>query len=115
MARAKIKDWEVGVDGPIPMCSSRCVGLQPVRISDDDGEHFGWETPDGNLIIGSLVAPSPAKQAELDAINLDMQNQITANNARRTALDALRTKREADTPLDATDHEVIADIILGRL
>ena len=115
MPRRKLKDWEVGTDGPVPVCSSRCSNLRKVRIIDEDGQHFGWEGPGGEIILGALVAPSATKQAELDAINIEMQQQITAANARVTALDALRAKREAGAALDDSDLEGLADIILGRL
>lgn len=110
----KMHNWDTATDGPIPVTSWRYRNMQPVRISDDDGEHFGWESPSGRLYCGTLVAPSAAKQAQLDAAEAAMLAQKAIMDARTTKLDAIRAKREAGTPLTDADVETLADVVLGR-
>lgn len=116
MALTKMHDWDTGTDGAIPITSTRCAGLNEVRLSDDDGEWFGWEdSSNGKLFRGARVTNSTAKQAEIDAENVALQAAIAAAVARTSDIAALKAKRDAGTPLDDADHELLADIITGRV
>jgi hypothetical protein len=96
------------------MTSSRYRNCQPARLQDENGEHFGWELPDGSFACGSLLTPSTAKQTEIDAAEAAMLVQKTALDARNARLDQIRAKREAGTALDDADVETLADVVLGR-
>jgi hypothetical protein len=105
--------WDTATDGPIPIRSSAARAWAPVRLSDVDGEFFGWEKPNGDLVCGVLLVPSTAKQAEIDATHAAALVQLNALDARNTSRAALKTKREAGTSLDAADLDALADLILG--
>lgn len=107
-------DWDTSTDGPIPMTSGRYRNCQPARLQDENGEHFGWELPDGSFACGTLLVPSTAKQVEIDATVAAMLVQKAALDARNTRLDQIRSKRDAGTPLDDADVETLADVVLGR-
>jgi len=116
MALTKMHDWDVGTDGVVPMTSTRCASLDEVRLTDDDGEWFGWEDPsDGKLFRGTRIVNSVAKQAAIDAENVVLQAAIAAEVAKKADVAALKAKRDAGTPLNDADHELIADLITGRL
>lgn len=102
-------------DGAVKMSSHRCGGLPEVRLSHADGEFFGWEASDGTLVPGTLVKPSAAKQAEIDAQKAALDAAATAHNDRQVALDAVRAKRDASDPLTDADRDVIVDAFLGRI
>jgi hypothetical protein len=116
MALTKMHDWDTGTDGAIPMTSTRCAGLNEVRLTDDDGEWFGWEDPgSGKLFRGTRIVNSTAKQALIDAENTVLQTAIAAAISRDSDIAALKAKRDAGTPLTDVDHELIADLITGRI
>lgn len=114
MPVSKMHDWDTSTDGPIPMTSSRYRACKPARLQDENGEHFGWELPDGSFACGALLVPSTAKQADIDSAEAAMLVQKNALDARDTRLDEIRAKREAGTPLNDADVETLADVLLGR-
>jgi hypothetical protein len=117
MAFVKMHDWDPdpAADGPFPAESQRCAGLPRVRLSNEDGQWCGYEDDQGNLIPISRVTNSPAKQTEIDAAQVRVQQRSADMAALKLTLDALRAKRDAGTPFTAADAEVIYDLVLGRL
>jgi len=114
MAHTKMHDWDIGTDGAIPMTSTRCASLPVVRMSDADGEYFGWEKPNGDLVPGTRIVNSTAMQAVVDAEDATIQSAAADAVSRKATLDAITAKIDATTPLDDADLAVIADLAMGR-
>jgi hypothetical protein len=118
MPFTKMHNWDPdpSADGAPPGASERCeqMGMQMVRMSDADGEWCGYEAGDGTLMALSRVTTSPAKQADIDQKQIEIQGAAADAKARRLTLEALAAKREAGTPLTAADQEAICDLVLGR-
>lgn len=116
MAFTKMHNWnpDPSADGPVPASSERCAGLQEVRMSDADGEWFGYETPGGALVPCVRVTNSPAKQAEIDALQVVITNRSGVLETLFSDMDAVRTKLTNGDPLTDADRDLIADLVLGR-
>lgn len=115
MAFVKMHNWnpDPSADGPPPAMSERCVGLQEVRLSNADGEWYGYE--DGaTLIPCTRVTNSPAKQAEIDAKQVEFANRSGVMETLYSDMSAVKAKLQNGTPLTDADRDLIADLVLGR-
>lgn len=113
MAATKMRNWDTALDGPIPLISEYAQRFQPVRITDTDGESFGWERPDGRLIKGVVVTPSETEQAARDAAQATAVAALNGLKAKQDLRATLKAKRQSGQPLTPGERDALADLVLG--
>jgi ribosomal protein S11 len=113
MAATKMHDWDTATDGVIPVQSERTRGWTCVRITDTEGESFGWESPDGRLLKGALITPSAAEQTAMDAAHAAALVTLNALQAKEDLRATLKAKRESAQSLTSAERDSLADLVLG--
>ena len=82
-------------------------------MSDADGEWYGYENG-ATLIPCARVTNSAAKQADIDARQVEITNRSGVLETLFSDMDAVRTKLTNGDPLTDADRDLIADLTLGR-